>query len=155
MLNQLVLNIQRKTVLQNYPKTLSVVEQVIPSWMPQFQVLLLLQTGSTFHFCFCSPESSVAPDDIPLWWRKKGGKGKHDIEILFVTMTDTKIFLSILGAVMPLQLLILMFSNSLLVYLVTCPNFEATFDKVDHIFILEEKDITIKYCAFILHITGT
>lgn len=26
--------------------------------------ILLLQTGNKFHFCFCSPESSVAPDVI-------------------------------------------------------------------------------------------
>lgn len=123
--------------------------------MLQFQVLLLLQTGSMFHFCFCSPESSAAPDDIPLRWRKKGGKGKHDTEILLATMTHRKMVLSILGALMPFQLLILMFSNSLLVYLVTCPNFEAPFDKVDHIFILEEKDLTVKYCAFILHVIHT
>lgn len=68
-----------------------------------------------------------------------------------MTMIDTKIFLSILGELMPLQLLLLMFSNNLLVYLVTCPNFEATFDKVDHIFILEEKYLSVKYCALITH----
>jgi len=41
-----------------------------------------------------------------------------------------------------------MFSNGLLVYLVTRPNFEATFDKVDHIFILEEKNLIIQKRVF-------